>query len=214
MPRADPSDHSSRTPKWQARREAIVDTSARLFAGRGYHATGIAELCEANDLGKGALYHYIGSKEELLAAIHDRVMDEVLAGAHRVRQAGGSPSAQLANLGDELLDVIHRYPDHVWVFLHEFRALTGARAQRFRGRRREYESQLEAVLRGGVESGEFRDLDPWLTARAWLGMHNYTYLWLRPGGRLSARDVAKPFAEIFMRGIEGPGQALGGHGAE
>ncbi len=34
-------------------------------------------------------------------------------------------------------------------------------------------------------------------------MHNYTYLWLKPGGDLSARDVAKPFAEIFMRGIEG-----------
>ena len=33
-------------------------------------------------------------------------------------------------LGDELLDVIHRYPDHVWVFLHEFPALTGERAAR------------------------------------------------------------------------------------
>ena len=39
---------------------------------------------------------------------------------------------------------------------------------------------------------------------AWLGMHNYTYLWLKAGGRLSARDVAKPFAEIFMRGITNP----------
>ena len=85
-------------------------------------------------------------------------------------------------LGDELLDVIHRYPDHVWVFLHEFPALTGARAEQFRIRRRASTSdRVEAVLRAGVESGEFRDLDPWLTARAWLGMHNYTYLWLKPG---------------------------------
>ena len=68
-------------------------------------------------------------------------------------------------------------------------------------RRREYERRVEAVLQAGVDSGEFRDLDPWLTARAWLGMHNYTYLWLKPGGALSARDVAKPFAEIFMGGI-------------
>ena len=193
---------ATRSANWQVRRDAIIDTSAPLFARRGYHATGIAELCEANDLGKGALYHYIGSKEELLAAIHDRVMDEVLRGADRVAEAGGSPSAQLAMLGDELLDVIHRYPDHVWVFLHEFPALTGERAARFRERRRSYEDRVEAVLRAGVESGEFRDLDPWLTARAWLGMHNYTYLWLKPGGALSARDVAKPFAEIFMRGIE------------
>jgi AcrR family transcriptional regulator len=207
MPRSEARRDSGRSANWQARRQAIIDTSAPLFARRGYHATGLTELCEANELGKGALYHYIGSKEELLAAIHDRVMDEVMLGADRVAEAGGSPSAQLAMLGDELLDVIHRYPDHVWVFLHEFPALTGERADQFRERRKGYERRVEEVLRAGVESGEFRDLDPWLTARAWLGMHNYTYLWLRPGGSLTARDVAKPFAEIFMRGIER-------HGAE
>jgi AcrR family transcriptional regulator len=207
MPRAQPTGESRRRANWQVRREAIIDTSARVFARQGYHATGIVELCDANDLGKGALYHYIGSKEELLAAIHDRVMDEVMLGADRVAEAGGAPLEQLAGLGAELLDVIHRYPDHVWVFLHEFPALTGERAERFRARRHVYEGRVEAVLRAGVDAGEFRELDPWLTSRAWLGMHNYTYLWLKAEGRLTARDVAKPFAEIFMRGIESrPGQ--------
>ena len=190
------------TPSGRRGRDAIIDTSAERVRRQGYHATGINELCDANDLGKGALYHYIGSKEGLLAAIHDRVMDEVMQGADRVAEAGGSPPAQLEMLGDELLDVIHRYPDHVWVFLHEFPALTGERAAAFRERRQQYERRVEAVLRAGVETGDFRELDPWLTARAWLGMHNYTYLWLRPGERLTARDVAKPFAEIFIRGIQ------------
>jgi TetR/AcrR family transcriptional regulator, cholesterol catabolism regulator len=202
MPRAVATNDSRRGAKWQLRREAIIDTSARLFANRGYHATGITELCEANELGKGALYHYIGSKEELLAAIHDRVMDEVMLGADRAAAACGSASTRLALLGQELVDVIHRYPDHVWVFLHEFPALTGERAATFRERRHDYERQVESVLEAGVRSGEFRDLDPWLTARAWLGMHNYTYLWLKAGGHLSARDVAQPFAEIFIRGIQ------------
>ena len=197
----EPSGDARRSAKWELRREAIIDTSARVFAKQGYHATGVTELCAANDLGKGALYHYIGSKEELLAAIHDRVMDEVMAGAARVAVAGGPPTEQLARLGDELLDVIHRYPDHVWVFLHEFPALTGERAEQFRVRRHEYEKRVEDVLRAGVKSGEFRDIDPWITARAWLGMHNYTYLWLRPGGRMTARSVAKPFSRIFMEGI-------------
>src|SRR4051794_25081381 len=201
MPRADAGEVRPRSAKWLARREAIVDTSARVIARRGYHATGLTELCAANDLGKGALYHYIGSKEELLGAIHDRVMDEVMQGADRVADAGGSPSTQLAMLGDELLDVIHRYPDHVWVFLHEFPALTGERAEQFRLRRREYERRVEGVLQAGIDAGEFRALDPWLTARAWLGMHNYTYLWLKAGGSVSARDVAEPFADIFIRGI-------------
>ena len=202
MPRTAASHEPRRSAKWNARHDAIVDTSARVFARGGYHATGIAELCTVNGLGKGAFYHYIASKEELLAAIHDRVMDEVMIGADRVVQADGSPSAKLAMLGDELLDVIHRYPDHVWVFLHEFPALTAERADQFRGRRREYERRVEAILQAGIDSGEFREIDPRLTAFAWLGMHNYTYLWLKAGGRVSARNVAKPFADIFLRGIE------------
>jgi AcrR family transcriptional regulator len=195
------SDEPRRSAKWTARRAAIVDTSAQVFAQQGYHATGIVELCAVNGLGKGAFYHYIGSKEELLAAIHDRVMDEVLTGADRVAAAGGTPSAQLTMLGDELLDVIYRCPDHVWVFLHEFPALTAERADQFRVRRREYERRVEAVVQAGIDSGEFRDVDPRLTALAWLGMHNYTYLWLKPDGRLTARDVAKPFSDIFIHGI-------------
>ena len=89
-------------------------------------------------------------------------------------------------LGQELLDVIVRYPDHVWVFLHEFHALTGERAEQFRKRRREYERRVEAVFEAGARSGHFRPRDPRLSACAWLGMHNYTYLWLKADGRLSA----------------------------
>jgi len=204
MPGPEPSDEPKRSEKWTARRELIIDTSAKVFARQGYHATGIAELCAVNGLGKGAFYHYIGSKEELLAAIHDRVMDEVMVGADRVAAKGGTPTAQLAMLGEELLDVIHRYPDHVWVFLHEFPALTDERAQQFRVRRREYERRVEAVFKAGIDAGEFRAIDPHLTAMAWLGMHNYTYLWLKPGGRLTAKDVAEPFAAIFTQGIAQP----------
>jgi hypothetical protein len=89
----------------------------------------------------------------------------------------------------------------VWVFLHEFPALTGDNATQFRARRHDYEQRVEAVLRAGIKSREFRKLDPRLTARALLGMHNYTYLWLKAGGKLSASDVASRFADIFIRGI-------------
>src|SRR3546814_11987062 len=95
------SGEPARSEKWTARREAIVDTSAQVFARQGYHATGIVELCDANGLGKGAFYHYIGSKEELLAAIHDRVMDEVMRAAGREAEAGGHPSAQPTVLGHD-----------------------------------------------------------------------------------------------------------------
>ena len=190
-----------RTDKWLARRDQLIDVSAEVFARNGYHNTGIVELCEINGIGKGAFYYYLGSKEELLAAIHDRVMDEVLLGADRAEEGGGSPSDQLARLGDELLDVIGRYPHHVWVFLHEFPALTGGRAEQFRTRRHAYERRVETVIRAGIEAGEFRAVDPRVTALAWLGMHNHTYLWFTADGRLTTGELAEAFSEIFVQGI-------------
>src|SRR6266496_3031628 len=172
MPQARVKDKQGKSAKWQARRHEIVDVSAKVFAERGYHATSTTELCEANGIGKGALYYYIGSKEQLLAAIHDRVMDEVMLGADRVDLAGGTPPERLAMLGEELLDAIFRFPDHVWV-----------------------------LFRHGVESGDFRPLDTRLAVAAWLGMHNYTYLGLRAGEHFSVKDAAKSFADIFVQGI-------------
>src|SRR4051794_9535684 len=111
MAQANAQAHLQRSAKWRQRRQAIVDASAKVFAQRGYHATSTAELCETNAIGKGALYYYIGSKEQLLVAIHDRVMDEVMLGADRVARTHGSPPENLAMLGEELLDVIFHYPD-------------------------------------------------------------------------------------------------------
>lgn len=201
-PSASGPDDDRRSAKWHRRRQEVIDRSAELFAERGFHATSTADLCEANALGKGALYYYIGSKEELLTAIIDRVMDDVLAGAERAVTSGGSPGERLRELGREYLNVIFHHPDHVRVFLHEFTAVTGDSAATLRARRRSFEEIVEEVLTDGAASGAFAVPDARLTARAWLGTHNYTYLWLRPGGDLSARDVADHFAEVFLKGIE------------
>jgi TetR/AcrR family transcriptional regulator, cholesterol catabolism regulator len=190
----------TRGANWEARRRTIVDTSAKVFAQGGYHGTGIAELCEANDLGKGALYHYIGSKEELLVAITELVMDEVVAGVDRVAALGGTAIERLTMLGKEYLEIVVRLPDHVWVLLHEFPALTGERATEFHKRRHVFESAVEDIIRDGMSAGELRKSEPRVAALAWLGMHNHAYLWLSPDGRWSAQDVAAQFAEIFING--------------
>ncbi|MFV0316740.1 MAG: TetR/AcrR family transcriptional regulator [Microthrixaceae bacterium] len=195
------SDDQTRSAKWLRRREQIVDVSAAVFAERGFHATSTTELCEANGLGKGALYYYIGSKSDLLVAINDRVMDEVLVGAEAALERGSTASEHLMALGRELLDIITRYPNHVWVFLHEFPNMTGEDAVRLHAKRHAFEGIVESTIERGVASGEFRDVNPKIASRAWLGIHDYTYLWLRPEGELSAADVAEQFGDMFLSGM-------------
>ena len=191
--------NGSRSAKWHRRRQEIIDTSAKLFARQGYHGTGMAELCEANGLAKGAFYYYIGSKEELLEAINDRIMDEMMLGADRVGRAGGAPGEQLAMLGNEFDGVLVRFPDHLWVLMRDYPALTGEHAKRFARRRREYEERVEAIIQSGVDSGEFRQIDVDHAAQAWIATKTNT--WRMGHERQTASTFASTFEDIFVRGI-------------
>lgn len=54
-------------------REAIVAAATRLFAERGYEATGIDEVTRAAGVSKGALYHHYSDKADVLAAVYEDV---------------------------------------------------------------------------------------------------------------------------------------------
>ena len=46
-------------------RNKILQSSVKLFADKGYDATGVAEICDASDVSKGAFYHHFPSKQSV-----------------------------------------------------------------------------------------------------------------------------------------------------
>ena len=196
---SDPAQR--RKSRNDARRAEIVDISAGLFAKRGYAETGIAEIGEAVGLARGALYYYIGSKESLLAEIHDRVLIPLLEETHRIVALDESPEARLRRVSFVLLEQIIERRDHVWVFLHEYRSLTGARRAKFRAQRREFEALLGGLFREGMEDGTLKIDDEYSIVIAFLGLHNYTYQVVRSNPRLEAGKLSRVYCDIFFNGI-------------
>lgn len=192
------------TENFEERRREIVDIAAKLFARNGYAATGVVELSRAAGLAKGSLYYYIGSKEALLPEIHERVMGPLIEDARYVLALDARPEVRLRLLSEVLLRAIVSRLDHVWVFLHEHRALRGDHLQQFRVRRREFEDLLTELLEEGVADGSFRIEDVRLTTLAFLGLHNYTYQWVRPDGRYGAEELSAHYCRLFLEGIAGP----------
>lgn len=50
-------------------RERLLQTAARLFLERGYHATSVATILAESGVHAGSLYHCFASKEELLVGV-------------------------------------------------------------------------------------------------------------------------------------------------
>src|SRR5438552_3454258 len=91
-----------RRSRRENRKEQIADTAALLFATKGFHATTIQDLVEATGLQRGALYHYIDAKKDLLFQIHTRFIDPLLEEAHAVEKVSQPPDASLRALADAL----------------------------------------------------------------------------------------------------------------
>jgi AcrR family transcriptional regulator len=58
----------------ELRREEILDASERVFARKGYHATGIADIADELGLGHGTFYRYFKNKHDIAVQVFDRII--------------------------------------------------------------------------------------------------------------------------------------------
>lgn len=195
----------TRSTRFDAARARIIDTSAHLFARNGYAQTGVAELGAAVDLARGALYYYIQSKEALLSAIHDRVMDPLLHDAAMIYAIKASASARLTLMSELLLQMIIEHRDHVWVFLHEYRQLSGNELKKFRRKRGEFERYISDLITAGVDDGDYDVKDVRLATLAWLNMHNHTYHWAASEPNVTVQRLSSAYSSLMLKGLAVPG---------
>ncbi len=181
----------------------IIEISAELFAKNGYSATGIAELEKAVGLGRGALYHHIESKENLLYEISIRhVLDMVLYGEGLLEEDLPA-EVKLRTLARRLMRTIADNLAQLTVFFADHRALNEPHAAELTAIRDRFEEVWVAILRQGVDDGAFSQTDP-VVVKGLLGMFNYSYLWLQPGGEKSPETIADAFSDVVISGIRGP----------
>ncbi|MFE1961753.1 TetR/AcrR family transcriptional regulator [Streptomyces sp. NPDC059479] len=203
MPR--PPGHG---PDFEVRRQKIIDIAATLFARQGYAATSINDLGQAVGLARGALYYYIGSKENLLIEIQSRVMDPLLARARQIAGLDENPLLRLRLLSESLLTIILRRLDHIWVYEHDYRSLTGDYLKTLLGQRAEFEQLVRDLLAEVVGQGAFRALEPRLATLQFLNLHNHTYQWVKPDGQWDAAFLSREYCATLFRGFAASGIAL------
>ncbi|WP_329530388.1 TetR/AcrR family transcriptional regulator [Streptomyces sp. NBC_01450] len=203
MPR--PPGHG---PGFEIRRQKIIDIAASLFAQQGYAATSINDLGRAVGLAKGALYYYIGSKENLLVEIQSRVMGPLLSRARQIADLDVDPLLRLRLLSESLLTIIFRRLDHIWVYEHDYRSLSGDELKTLLAQRSDFEQLISEMLSQAMEQGMFRTMSPRLATLQFLNLHNHTYQWVKPDGQWDAQFLSHEYCATLFRGFGAPDHAL------
>lgn len=74
-----------------ARRRQILDAAARCFVAEGFHQTSMQDLIRAAGLSVGAFYRYFPSKTDLIRAIAEETVGDLLAELDATVQGGPTP---------------------------------------------------------------------------------------------------------------------------
>jgi AcrR family transcriptional regulator len=160
----------------QRRRAEILEAALDLFAERGYHDTGVADIASRLRMSHGTFYRYFESKRDIL----DHVIDELIAriaAAVATENAPGATSTlgeyrdQVRRIASALLDVVHEDPRIARLLLLEATGVDAQLTTRILDLLDALRSLTADYLRHGVEQGFLRaELDAVETARALNGM--------------------------------------------
>jgi AcrR family transcriptional regulator len=196
---ATPPDRRVLRERYDHRQQIVLSHAAREFAVNGFHATSMQDLVTATGLTTGGLYHYFGSKDELLVKICDELMEPLLVEVREIIDSNWPIEIQLRAIVRVWMLHVEEHQYHMLVFHQERHVLEhGRQWSKVRRQRKDFEELLGAVLKRGERDGEFRFADRDLALRALLGMVNHTAQWFRPRGRLTAEQIADGYVDLLL----------------
>ncbi|MEV4222067.1 TetR/AcrR family transcriptional regulator [Nonomuraea sp. NPDC049725] len=187
----------------------IQQVAVSLFAQKGYAATGIRELGRAAGITSATLYHYAGSKEEILTGIMRACLEELLRSAREAVGGSADPAVRLARLVRVHVGLCALNPLTAKVTDQEIRALTADDHRLLVGLRDDYESIFAGVIEDGMSTGVFRLADQRVARLALLEMCNGVANWYRPDGRLGVAELQDQFVELACRLMGAPARRPG-----
>ncbi len=153
-------------------REAIMRATHRALREYGYAGLSIQRIADEADLSKSTFYHHYDDKDDLLTSFVDYTLREFVHVFST--ESGDDPRENLRTFIDLLIcespDIDRELPEDLDAILGTYVELR-AQAVRDEAVRRKFTEtddafvdQVAAIVRDGIERGEFRPVDPHATA--------------------------------------------------
>jgi AcrR family transcriptional regulator len=173
-----------------------------MFRNQGFAGTSTRELAAAIGLQSASLYHYMGSKEDLLYAIcisgNELMIDAVTQKIEGLEPVEALDAAIHAHLTTAIEN-----RDVYLTTLAEFKSLSPRRRRDVAKRRQEYSEVLAGVVERAQEAGALRTDIP--AEHLMLVLRNllaYPIFWFRTDGDLSIEQLAQLIARVFLEGAQ------------
>ncbi len=194
-------------PKGSDVKEAIIRESTRLFLANGFRGTSVKEITEAAGIGRGTLYWYFKSKDEILITIFRKFENELLDKlSETVRDCKGDFSAKYRLFHKYSTEFARDNRDLSLAFNTLLNEMSGTHTKAEKVAKAVYEKFrliVEGMLDEGKRDGSVkREVDSALYAHAVIACHTGMLVqWLVKGESLDARAFVIAVRDFILKGI-------------
>ena len=195
-------------PSKQARHDELISAAFALFLERGFAATRLEDVAHHAGVAKGTVVVHFPTTEALFTAVVIEHVAPTVQRAESLRDAPGSPRERIVALvrfiHASLLDPhVGGIPKLIVAEVGKFPELARGFHEQVCNRSR---CAVAELVRQGIAAGEFRVIDPGLTARLLLDPLIMHAIWRHSLGRYEPEAVdSQAFLDthldIFLRGI-------------
>ena len=183
--------------KTQEKELAILDAASRVFASRPFHEVLIDTIAADAGIGKGTIYRYFETKEELYFAT---VLHVVEALARELETRARAEASAVKRLEAIATLILNRFWERRYLlpFFQRDERFPTLEVELIRRREPILHVVQEAIL-AGIEQREIRGIDARIGAELFLGMVRSMNLFHTREDRLE--DVVAQLMSVFVDGI-------------
>ncbi|WP_411144122.1 TetR/AcrR family transcriptional regulator [Streptomyces sp. x-80] len=182
--------------------QRLLATATRLFAEQGYDRTSVQEIVDAAGVTKGALYHYFGSKDDLLHEVYGRVLRLQQERLDHFASSGAPVEQRLRDAAADVVVTTIENLDDATIFFRSMHLLSPEKDKQVRAERRRYHERFRALVEEGQRTGVFAaDIPADLIVDYHFGSVHHLGTWYRADGPLTPQQVADHLAELLLRAL-------------
>lgn len=186
-------------PRRKNKREQVLKSAAELIARQGFDGTSMRDIASSVGMLPGSLYYHFPSKEDMLLAIHERVVNDMIAGVESAIAKGKDPWDRLERAAIAHLKGLLGTGNLVTIISPNFAEGREELNQSLKDHRRAYEKVFRDLF-------EDLDLAPGtdrvLLRLQLLGALNWVPVWYNPKGGKPPGKIAKAFVRSIRQDAE------------
>jgi AcrR family transcriptional regulator/lambda repressor-like predicted transcriptional regulator len=189
-------------PDWRAYEPLDPDPALRgalaSFLELGYHGSTMRGIAERAGLSVAGLYHYYGSKQQMLVTVLDLTMSDLAARTDLAAAGAADPAERFAHLV-ECMALYHTHRRELaFIGATEMRSLAAPARERIAAIRSREQRKVDDPVAEACASGAFGTTRPHEASRAVVTMCTALANWYRPGGPATPEQIAAQYVELAL----------------